>query len=183
MSERRMTGLRRNLPWIVLVAAIALGVPAGAALFVYGGVYDIGADAPHTKPVFWAISQLRDRSIAVRAHAITAPADLSSPTRIAAGATLYASLCTGCHLAPGLKKTDLSRGLYPKAPQLAYGNDLTPAQQFWILKHGVKLTAMPSWGRTHSDDELWNVVAFLKKMPDLDPAQYQAAVSGAAGAK
>lgn len=180
MSERKMTGLRRRLPWIALVAVLALGIPAGAALFVYGGVYDIGADAPHTKPVFWAISQLRDRSIAVRARGIAPPADLTSPSRIASGAGLYANLCTGCHLAPSMKKTDLSRGLYPKPPQLAYGNDLTPAQQFWILKHGIKLTAMPSWGRTHSDEELWDIVAFLKKMPDLDAAQYQAAVSGAA---
>jgi mono/diheme cytochrome c family protein len=183
MSEHKMTGLRRRLPWIALVAVLALAIPAGAALFVYGGVYDIGADAPHTKPVFWAISQLRDRSIAVRAHAITLPADLASPSRIASGAGLYANLCTGCHLAPSMKKTDLSRGLYPKPPQLAYGTDQTPAQQFWILKHGIKLTAMPSWGRTHSDEELWDIVAFLKKMPDLDAAQYQAAVASAATAK
>jgi len=179
MNESRMTGFRRTLPWIGLAALLMLGVPAGLALFVYSGVYDIGADAPHTKPVFWTISQLRDRSIAVRAQAISPPADLANPARIAAGAGLYANLCTGCHLAPHMKKTDLSRGLYPKPPQLAYGNDLTPAQQFWILKHGVKLTAMPSWGRTHSDDELWDIVAFLKKMPDLDAAQYQAAVNGA----
>jgi len=180
MSENKMAGLGRRLPWIALAVVLVLGIPAGAALFVYGGVYDIGADAPHTKPVFWAISQLRDRSIAVRARAITPPADLASPSRIASGAVLYANLCTSCHLAPSMKKTDLSRGLYPKPPQLAYGNDLTQAQQFWILKHGIKLTAMPSWGRTHSDDELWNIVAFLKKMPDMDAAAYKAATAGAA---
>ena len=41
--------------------------------------------------------------------------------------------------------------VYPKAPQLAFGTDLTPAQEFWTIKHGIKLTAMPAWGRTHSD--------------------------------
>jgi mono/diheme cytochrome c family protein len=179
MSERKSTGLRGRLTLVALIALLALMIPAGLALFVYGGVYDIGADAPHTKPVFWMISQLRDRSIAVRAQAISPPADLTAPSRIAMGAGLYGSLCAGCHLAPSMKKTDLSRGLYPKPPQLAYGTDLTPAQEFWILKHGIKLTAMPSWGRTHSDDELWDIVAFLKKMPDLSAAQYQAAASGA----
>ncbi|HEX3363659.1 cytochrome c [Phenylobacterium sp.] len=183
MSERKSTGLRGRLIWVAVAAILVLMIPAGLALFVYGGVYDIGADAPHTKPVFWAISQLRDRSIAAHARGIIPPADLTAPSRIATGAGLYANLCTGCHLAPGMKKTDLSKGLYPKPPQLAYGTDQTPAQEFWILKHGIKLTAMPSWGRTHSDDELWAIVAFLKKMPDLDPAQYQAAVASAAPAK
>ena len=81
MNESRMTGFRRTLPWIGLAALLMLGVPAGLALFVYSGVYDIGADAPHTKPVFWTISQLRDRSIAVRAQAI------SPPDRTSAGCT------------------------------------------------------------------------------------------------
>jgi hypothetical protein len=70
MSERNIAGFRGRLTWLAIVAVLVLMVPAGLALFVYGGVYDIGADAPHTKPVFWMISQLRDRSIAVRARTI-----------------------------------------------------------------------------------------------------------------
>jgi mono/diheme cytochrome c family protein len=179
MSEPNLRGLRRHLPIMTVVVVLALAIPAAGAIFVYSGVYDIGADVPHTKPVFWLLDHFRDRSIAVRAQAITPPADLGDPSRVATGARLYASLCTDCHLAPGMKKTDLSRGLYPKAPQLSYGNDLTPAQQFWTIKHGVKLSAMPAWGRTHGDAELWDLVAFLKKMPELDPSQYKAAVSNA----
>jgi len=178
MRQPQSQSRRRRLPVVAVVAALALSAPAGAALFIYAGLYDIGADAPHTKPVFWLIEQLRDRSIAVRARRVAPPADLASAARVAAGARVYDSLCAGCHLAPGVGRTDLSRGLYPKAPQLAYGVDLSPAQEFWVLKHGIKLTAMPAWGRTHSDDELWDIVAFLKKMPDLDPAQYRAAAAG-----
>jgi mono/diheme cytochrome c family protein len=159
-------------------AAIA-AVPGAIAAFVYSGVYDIGADVPHTKPVFWLISQFRDRSVAVRAAQIKPPADLDTPARIAAGGGLYDTHCTSCHLAPGMDKTDLSRGLYPKAPQLGYGTDLTPAQEFWTIKHGIKLTAMPAWGRTHSDAEVWDLVAFLRKLPDFDKEQYQAAVKSA----
>jgi hypothetical protein len=109
------------LPIAATVATLALAALGAAAVFVYSGVYDIGADAPHTKPVFWLIEQLRDRSIAVHSEPIVPPADLADPNRIATGGHLYASLCTACHLAPGMKNTDLSRGLYPKAPQLAYG--------------------------------------------------------------
>jgi mono/diheme cytochrome c family protein len=174
----------RSLPRLAKALAIAVtaaAVVAGAmAAFIAFGVYDIGADAPHTKPVFQLISALRDRSIMVRAKAITPPADLASPDRVALGAHLYGGLCVSCHLGPELPRTDLSRGLYPKAPPLAYGNTLTPAQTFWIVKHGIKLTAMPAWGKTHSDAEIWDLVAFLRKMPDMDPAQYQAAVGGGA---
>jgi mono/diheme cytochrome c family protein len=178
MTISKFLGYRHHLLIAAIVLTAAATISGGAAMFVYAGVYDIGADVPHTKPVFWLVSQLRDRSIAVRAQKITVPTDLTDPGRIKVGAGLYGNLCTSCHLAPSMKKTDLSRGLYPKPPPLAFGTDLTPAQEFWIIKHGIKLTGMPAWGRTHSDEEVWDVVAFLKKMPDLDPIQYQAAVSG-----
>ena len=163
-----------------LVALSAFAAVGAAAAFIYAGVYDIGADAPHTKPVFWLIEQLRDRSIAVRSGRIEPPGDLADPKRVALGGHLYAALCAACHLAPGMKNTDLSRGLYPKAPQLAYGTNLSPREEFWVVKHGIKLTAMPAWGRTHNDDELWDVIAFLGEMPLLDPEQYQTTTAAAA---
>ena len=181
MSSSQQT-LRRRLGIAAVVALAILAVPAAGAAFLYSGVYDIGADAPHTKPVFWLLDTFRDRSVAAHATGLAPPGDLADPARIAKGGHLYDQLCTGCHLAPGMAKTDLSRGLYPKAPQLAYGTDLSPAQQFWIIKHGVKLSAMPSWGRTHKDAEIWDLVAFLKKLPDLDPDSYRAATGGAAPA-
>lgn len=174
-----MGWVRRCLPIIGLVLIVAIVAPAAVAAFVYSGVYDIGADAPHTKPVFWLISEFRDHSIQARAQSIKPPADLDSPARAATGGRIYAELCTSCHLAPGMRRTDLSKGLYPKAPQLAFGTDLTPSEQFWVIKHGVKLTAMPAWGKTHGDDEVWDLVAFLNKLTSLDPDSYQAAVGGA----
>src|SRR5206468_6703966 len=103
----------------------------------------------------------------------------NSPKRVAAGAGLYAEMCTGCHLGPGVEKSEMSQGLYPQAPELARGDDLTPAEQFWTIKHGVKLTAMPAWGKTHSDELIWDMVAFIRRMPKLNAAQYRATVSSA----
>jgi mono/diheme cytochrome c family protein len=174
MSSQSGT-FRRRLGVAAIVALAILAVPAAGAAFLYSGVYDIGADAPHTKPVFWLLDTFRDRSVEAHAQGLTPPGDLADPARLTRGGHLYAELCTSCHLAPGMARTDLSRGLYPKAPQLAYGTDLSPAAEFWIIKHGVKLSAMPSWGRTHKDDEIWDLVAFLKQLPDLQPDQYQAA--------
>ena len=165
---------------IVLTLLVAiLVILAAGALAIYSGVYDIGADAPHTRLVSSAIEALRDRSIEAHARGVTVPADLGSPQRISAGAGLYNEMCTGCHLGPGIERTELSQGLYPQAPELAEVSDLSPAQQFWIIKHGVKLSAMPAWGKTHNDELIWDMVAFLQRLPKLSPAQYQAVVASA----
>jgi mono/diheme cytochrome c family protein len=152
---------------IVLIGVVALAI--------YAGIYDIAADEPHSQPVFWLMQMVRDRSIA--AHATdTAPVDLSDSKRIASGAVQYEEMCSTCHLAPGMKRTEISWGLYPRAPELRRGTRLTPSEQFWVVKHGIKLTGMPSWGVTHDDELLWDIVAFLRKMPELTADEYQALV-------
>jgi mono/diheme cytochrome c family protein len=158
----------------------ALFVVIGAAsLVIYAGIYNIAADAPHTQPVYWLLETVRERSIAARAAGVVVPSDLADPKRIAAGAAQYAEMCSGCHLAPGMKRTEISRGLYPRAPELSRGSGLTPAEEFWVVKHGVKMTGMPAWGVTHDDELLWDVVAFLRKMPELTADQYQTLVRSA----
>ena len=171
--------LRRHLRSIsfVLIALLLLAVLAG--IFISSGVYNIGADAPHSKIVSGALEELRERAISRRARDLTPPADLNDPKRIAAGAGLYNEMCTGCHLGPGLERSELSQGLYPPAPELAHGDDLSPAEQFWVIKHGVKLTAMPAWGKTHNDQLIWDMVAFVRRLPELNAQQYRSAVASA----
>ena len=158
---------------IVTVSAIGLITAGVVGLAVYSGAYNIAADDPHSRAISWLTSTVRTRSIAVRASNISVPIDLNDPRRIAAGAAEYGEMCSGCHLAPGLEKTEISKGLYPSAPELSHGSDLTPAEQFWVLKHGIKMTGMPAWGPTHDDDLLWDIVAFMRKLPTLSPQQYQ----------
>jgi mono/diheme cytochrome c family protein len=161
--------------WAVGVL-VALAVVATA--LIYSGVYNVGADIPHTKLTYWLFETVRDHSVSAHARGISVP-NLDSPTDIAEGAGEYAEMCSQCHLAPGMTKTEISQGLYPQPPQLSQGTDLSSAEEFWILKHGIKMTAMPAWGVTHSDKLLWNIVAFLRKLPSLSPAQYQALVKSA----
>jgi len=150
-----------------------------AAVTIYAGLYNIAADVPHTQPVYWLLETARERSIAVRARDIVVPNDLDDANRVSKGAGQYSEMCSGCHLAPGMKRTEISQGLYPRAPELRRGTDLTSAEQFWIVKHGVKMTAMPAWGVTHDDELLWDVVAFVRKLPELTPEQYEALVKNA----
>jgi len=152
---------------------------AAAVVAIYAGLYNIAADVPHTQPVYWLLDTIRHRSVVTRARDIVVPNDLDDANRISKGAGQYAEMCSGCHLAPGMKRTEISQGLYPRAPELRRGTDLTPAEQFWIVKHGLKMTGMPAWGVTHDDELLWDVVAFVRKLPELTPEQYEALVKNA----
>jgi len=160
----------------VIVASSVLGTLAAGALaaagFVGSGLYNIGADDHHTKPVFALIQQLRQRSIDVRSRELIVP-ELEDAGSIQAGAMSYASHCTVCHLGPGLGKSELRTGMYPHPPNLSQEGIDDPRAAFWIIKHGIKMSAMPSWSKTLDDAAIWDVVAFLRKVPQMTPEDYQ----------
>jgi mono/diheme cytochrome c family protein len=166
----------------LLIAGGLIGIVVGFVvagwLGIQAGVFDVAADSPHSQPVHWLLQSVRQRSIAVRAND-PVPADLGDPKRITSGAAQYQEMCSVCHLAPGMKRTEISRGLYPRAPELRRGSRLTAAEEFWAVKHGIKMTGMPAWGVTHKDELLWDIVAFLRKLPELTADQYQALVKSA----
>jgi mono/diheme cytochrome c family protein len=156
---------------LVIAGMLALGA-IGAGLFIESGYYNIGADDHHTKIVLAIIEQLRERSIDARTGTI----DLryaEDPRRVAAGAEHYAALCAGCHLAPGVTKSDIRPGLYPHPPNLAQEDLRDGRRAFWIIKHGIKMSAMPAWGKTLDDAAIWDVVSFVRKMPMMTPETYQ----------
>lgn len=180
MERERSATLRRHLPSLPFIAVLAALVAIGAAAFIYLGVYNIAADEPHTPAVYSVLERLRNQSIQAHARGISPPADLASAQRVSVGAGLYGEMCSGCHLGPGVERSEMSQGLYPQAPELAkVAQRLTPAQQFWIIKHGVKLSAMPAWGKTHPDPLIWDMVAFVRKLPGMTPEQYKALVASA----
>lgn len=164
---------------LTLAACALLVLVVAAAIGIYAGLYNIAADVPHPQPIYWLLETVQEHSVEARVRDIVVPNDLKDPDRISRGAGEYADMCSGCHLAPGMKRTEISRGLYPRAPELRHQTTLTPAEQFWIVKHGVKMTGMPAWGVTHDDDLLWDVVAFVRKLPELTPEQYETMVKTA----
>jgi mono/diheme cytochrome c family protein len=154
------------------VVGMVAAMTGGGALFIGSGVYNIGADDHHTKPVLALIERLRERSIEARSRTISVQY-VADPARIAAGARHYASLCVGCHLAPGVTKSEIRPGLYPHPPNLAQEELRDGRRTFWIVKHGIKMSAMPSWGKTLDDAAIWDVVSFVREMPEMTPEVYQ----------
>lgn len=167
--------------WIYIRTAVVLGVMGalGGILFLYSGVFPIGADEHHTRPVHWALETLRERAILAASADIDVPA-LNDPEMLMSGGQDYNDMCAGCHLKPGKNTSDLNQGLYPQPPNLAMASANAPAdparaaaRQFWIIKHGVKASGMPAWGYSHDDQRIWSMVAFLQRLPTLTPDQYQ----------
>jgi len=150
-----------------LIAVLVI-LAAAAAAFVYSGIYDIGADQPHWGVTTQVVETLRERSIARQSAGVVVPTDLDAQTRIHSGAEHYAQMCAACHLTPGMRSTELRQGLYPQPPDLAKLGIADPTKAFWVIKHGVKMTAMPAWGVSHSDDAIWDMVAFIRQLPKLD---------------
>lgn len=159
----------------LLTALITLAVIAALAVAAcYGGWFNMAGDDHHWRMTARAIETARDRSVARQARDVVVPKNLADQKLIAGGAGEYAEMCTGCHLAPGMQDTEVRQGLYPMPPKLAERGALRPAaEQFWIVKHGLKMTGMPAWGLTHDDERIWSMVAFLQKLPSLTPEQYQ----------
>lgn len=162
-----MKTLRHAGAVLLLLAAIAVGV-------IYSGLYNVAADRPDSPLTRWLLHSTMERSVRVRAAAVVVPKDLNDPLRVDTGAEHYAEMCAGCHLAPGVETSELREGLNPRPPRLAeVVAGMDPKELFWIIKHGVRMTAMPAWGLSHGDQSLWDLVAFLRHLPTMTPARYQ----------
>lgn len=164
--------------YIKITIALILVFTLGIGLFIGSGLYDIGADNPHWKITYALIQAMRARSLDYHSSEIIVPSNLDDPQLILKGAGQYAAMCTNCHLAPGMKNSELRPGLYPQPPNLCKVR-VNPREAFWVIKHGLKMSAMPAWGASHDDATIWSMVAFLQKLPGMTPLQYREIVAKA----
>jgi mono/diheme cytochrome c family protein len=150
---------------------VVLGI-VGVA-YVYSGWFDVAASSSHIALERWALNTTMKRSVVAGARSVGDPPPFSDEM-FKDGFEHYDEMCAVCHGGPGIERSEIGKGLNPRAPDLAEAvKAWTPRQLFWIIKHGVKMTGMPSFGATHEDDEVWNIVAFVEKLPQISPEQYQ----------
>jgi mono/diheme cytochrome c family protein len=160
--------------WTIFIFIIIVIV--GFFIFIYMGKYDVAATKPHTKLTEFILNTATEQSIRSHADGVTVPS-LDDQSMVKTGFNHYKEMCVGCHGAPGVKPSEIGKGLYPEPPELADTIDeLSSEELYWISKNGIKMTGMPAFGPSHSDEELWSIVAFLKKLPDLTAEEYQAMV-------
>lgn len=160
---------------ILLTVALTLaGMIVILLIFIYSGIYNVSQLSPHNSVVQWMINTTKDRSIATRTDDIKVPS-LNDNSMQIAGFKHYSEMCVTCHGAPGKKMDELTKGLTPKPPKLfEHANNMEPQELYWVVKNGIKYTAMPAFGTTHSEQDIWNIVAFLKnKLPNMSPEEYK----------
>ncbi|WP_350560763.1 cytochrome c [Psychrobacter sp. CAL346-MNA-CIBAN-0220] len=156
---------------------IFIAIVGGFAV-VSSGMVNIGADQEHNPMMYKLLETARNRSIESASKDIAVP-DLEQAEMISSGGADYKDMCAGCHLSPGVEKTDFSEYLYPNPPNFTkaevverYQTENGAKQSFWAIKHGIMASGMPAWGATHDDNRMWAMVAFIRSLPELDENQY-----------
>lgn len=156
-----------------IAGAIVVGV-----LFVVSGLFNVSASRGHWKHTEWLLTVVMQNSVRTHAANIEAP-PLDDENRVILGAGHFHSGCAYCHGAPGVPISPIARAMLPPPPDLS--TDMRPwrdRELFWIIKNGIKYTGMPAWADARRDDEVWSVVAFLRRLPQLDTTSYGALALG-----
>ena len=155
--------------WGVIVTILIIIV--GGFVVIFSGVFNVAATYEDNAVVAWVLHKTFMRSVQSRAS--TPPPGPFTDAQVKAGAHLYNETCVYCHGGPGKDPTDIGQGLNPEPPFLKDTvGDWTAPQLFWIVKNGARMTGMPAFGKTHKDEELWSVVAFIQRLPQIKPEQY-----------
>ena len=163
------------LKFLALIGVLAILVGIGAAAFFFGGFFNVGADHPDPDIVNWALVHVRQASIA-RHATDRPPGSFDDPALVQAGASAYSRRgCVDCHGGPGVEPAKFSEGLNPPPNLKKVVNDLRPEELFWVVKNGIKMTGMPSFSMSGvPDQEIWTIVAFLKKLESVSDEDFKA---------
>jgi len=172
--------MRTILATILVVALVQV---LGAVAAIYWGVFNVAATDPHWSLTQSVIDIARVWSIKARAVGVAPRGNLADHKRVVAGTSHFAEHCASCHSAPGVQSGELAKGMYPQPPVLTdSAKDWSQAELFWIISNGIKMSGMPSWPGL-SDDDLWNIVAFLQKLPGMSEQEYSDLVKEAGAAR
>ena len=168
------------MKYVLFLVIVFACVVAGAFLYAWSGAYNIAATQPHWRVTKSLIDLAKDRSIETHSEDIQVPA--VGEAEKDAAFSQYHEMCRLCHGAPEFPPLEFAKGFYPSPPSLIAGDiqqEFGKAQIYWIAKHGIKMTGMPAFGPTHSEQELWGLAALVEEMPQMTPDQYRQAVKKA----
>lgn len=166
--------------WLTgVVVGWVLTVVAGFVV-VWAGMPNVATGWQDPPPLRWLLHTTYERSVARRAADVVVPAAADDLDQALTGARAFDEMCSVCHTPPGLSATVHSQGLNPPPPELSQLlTRRTPAQAFWVIRSGVRMTGMPAFGPTHQDAQLWQLVAFLKRAQGMDAAGYKEIMAAA----
>jgi cytochrome c553 len=152
--------------------ALSVGVVAVFAV-TWSGVYNVAASSGHWPFVEAFLRFGMRQSVELRAMAVTAPR-LDDPHLVRLGAAHFEIGCAFCHGSPAESASPVTDMMLPAPPSLSGSARVWKDEElFRIVRHGIKYTGMPGWVAIERPDEVWSLIAFLKRLPDLDAAAYR----------
>lgn len=165
----RKTGVTVAAALVVFVLLLAgLGL-----IYINAGAYNVAATDPHLGAVYWVLNTTQVQSVRSHAEELREPLP-SDSSALQSGFHHFEEMCVTCHGAPGVSPSEIGKGLNPEPPELSEMVErYSPGELYWIVKNGLKMTGMPAFGPTHSEEELRGIVAFLQRLPELTPEEYQ----------
>jgi cytochrome c553 len=170
--------LRKLFLWGI---GIILAIGVGALAFAWSGLYSVAASSGHYDMTAWFLELGMRSSVQTQSIGVPEAPDLSDEDRVKLGASTYQGNCAICHGAPGIPPSPIVQHMVPAPPlltnKISQGDD---DELFWIVKHGIKYAGMPAWIAQERDDEIWFVTAFLRRLPQLDKADYERLAQGRA---
>src|SRR5215469_359498 len=154
------------------VLAALVVVAAGTFAYLRLGLAEVRADLPGSQLESFLMSTAVHASVRRHAPEVSNPIQLTNENLIAGG-KMYLGECAGCHGTPGNTENETGDSLYPTIPQFPkVGTEYTEAQVFWVAKHGIRRAGMFANGKWDSDQKLWTIAAFIKRMNALpDPVK------------
>jgi cytochrome c553 len=153
----------------------------GLAFVPLSGLVPSSAEPGQMPVLDWYFNLAAQQAITLRSIGIAVP-DLDEPGMVERGAGHYEMVCAACHGSPAAPAQQFALNLSPSPPPLVerMAQWHPEARVFATVKHGIRRTAMPGWPTQLRDDEVWDMVAFLRALPELDAATYGAMAKGAA---
>ena len=189
IAQRGVAAVRRMLsgePKQLLLRTVAyftlfvLVMAIGGFLLAASGIIPIKASSGHWAITRWFLQFSKQRSVATHTLRTEAPS-LDVARLVLNGAGAYENNCRPCHGSPSLQSPRVAQAMTPRPPYLPHTIPRWEANElFYIVKHGIKFTGMPAWPSQQRDDEVWAMVAFLRKFPELDAKGYDSLVNGEA---
>ena len=159
---------------LVIIGVLVVGGVLAALVLMYSGVFNVAATVVDSAALNWALVIVREASVSLHSRDIEMPAAGTVADRDN-GFRIYRQECAMCHTPIGRTPQPMAVGFNPQAPSFgADADDMTPAGLFWVTKNGIRFTGMPAWGPSRGDKEIWDVVEFMKTLPDMTAAEYDA---------
>ena len=143
-------------------------VAAAAAAIVYTGSFNVSATRPPSKAERTFATLTLNKAVARRAPNRKNPLPASAET-LRGGLAHFRENCVLCHGAPGVDPGEIGQGLNPGAPDLTLRRvqARSDGELFWITSNGIRMTGMPAFSPTHGENEIWQIVAFLRHLPEI----------------